>query len=244
MSAEAHQYKKKWRPLERMFHEVPDRYDLLNRIITLGQDERWRKLAAEICMRGNPDAVLDLCTGTGDLALRMAGLSRGSVRIHALDFSEPMLAEARRKAGRQRTGNIEFMHGDAASMPYESNKFDAVGIAFAFRNLTYRNPGMDKFLAEILRVLKNSGKLVLVESSQPANRLYKGLVRVYLKIFVAGLGGLISGHRSAYRYLATSAGNFYDPDEVKHLLLQAGFQKVEYKPFMGGVAGLTVATKK
>jgi demethylmenaquinone methyltransferase / 2-methoxy-6-polyprenyl-1,4-benzoquinol methylase len=235
--------KKKWRPLEKMFHEVPERYDLLNRIITWGQDERWRRKAARECMEGDPETVLDLCTGTGDLALRMVRIGEKSVKIHALDYSEPMLVVARKKALKKDLARIDFIQGDAAKMPYAEASFDSVGISFAFRNLTYKNPDRVKFLAEIFRILKEHGKFVIIESSQPGNRLFKVLFRIYLRIFVGGLGGIISGHKGAYKYLAASAMNFYTPDDVRDMLIKTGFTQVKHKSLMGGVAGLTVATK-
>jgi ubiquinone/menaquinone biosynthesis C-methylase UbiE len=110
-------------------------------------------------------------------------------------------------------------------------------------NLTYKNPDREKFLNEIYRVLKSQGKFVIIESSQPHNALVRSLFRIYLKVFVAGIGGWLSGHKGAYRYLAASARNFYKPAEIKQLLSVIGFSRVEYRPFFGGIAGLTVATK-
>ena len=117
---------RKWRPLEKMFNEVPVRYDLLNRIITLRLDEWWRKLAVQECLSGNPERALDLCTGTGDLVLRMAQNSNGNTSIHALDYSEPMLEVARKKAGEQGYNGIEFIHGDAGGRA-PRNDFRAPG---------------------------------------------------------------------------------------------------------------------
>jgi len=234
---------KKWRPLEKMFNEVPARYDMLNRVITWRLDERWRKTAVRSCLEGAPSRVLDLCTGTGDLAIRLAKSVNGETRIKALDYSQPMLEVARGKADKANLYNIEFIHGDAALMPIENEDLDVVGIAFAFRNLTYKNPDREKFLQEIYRVLKSQGKFVIVESSQPENRLMRSLFRLYLKVFVAGIGGWLSGHKGAYRYLAASARNFYEPAEIKELLSGTGFTRVEYRAFLGGIAGLTVATK-
>jgi len=238
-----HTKSKNYRPLELMFNQIPGRYDLLNRIITLGQDEGWRKHAARACLAEKSECILDLCTGTGDLALQMAKRSNGSVRIHALDYSEPMLAAARYKAGKKHYDCIEFIRGDAADLPYASGSLDSVGIAFAFRNLTYKNPDRDKFLAEIFRVLKYGGRFIIVESSRPSNRFYKTIFDIYLELVVAKFGGIISRHRSAYRYLAASAKNFYNPPEVSDMLIKTGFSEVRYKPFMGGVAGITIARK-
>ncbi|MCK4828732.1 ubiquinone/menaquinone biosynthesis methyltransferase [bacterium] len=235
--------KRNWRPLERMFNEVPGRYDLLNRIITLGLDERWRGMAVRECLAGNPASALDLCTGTGDLVLRMARNVNGTTTIQALDYSAPMLEVAKRKAFRDGLDRIEFIHGDAADMPFKEGELDVIGIGFAFRNLTYKNPDREKFLAEIYRVLKREGKFVIVESSQPSSRFIRSLFRLYLKVFVAGLGGIISGHRGAYRYLAASARNYYAPGEIRDMLLAAGFKQVDHRVLSGGVAGLTIAVK-
>ncbi len=247
--------KKKWRPLEKMFNEVPERYDLLNRIITVGLDERWRRMAVAECLSGEPDEpgmqgeshepreILDLCTGTGDLVLRMAGKTNGTTIIKALDYSEPMLKVAKSKAAKKGLNTIEFIHGDAANMPFEDGSLDVIGIGFAFRNLTYKNPDQKKFLNEINRVLDAGGKFVIIESSQPTNKILRTLFRLYLKVMVAGLGGIISGHKGAYRYLAASARNFYTPAEVSNLLLEAGFARVDHHPLSGGIAGLTIAIK-
>ena len=243
MGIETQIEKKQWRPLEKMFNEVPVRYDMLNRVITWRLDERWRRTAARRCLENNPSSILDLCTGTGDLAIRLARKVNGETIIQALDYSHPMLEVARKKAGKAGLHNIEFIHGDAASMPLENEDLDVIGIAFAFRNLTYKNPDREKFLDEIYRVLKPQGKFVIVESSQPNNFLMRSLFRIYLKVFVAGIGGWLSGHKGAYRYLAASARNFYEPAEIKQLLSVIGFSRVEYRPFFGGIAGLTVATK-
>ena len=243
MGTEIQTEQKKWRPLEKMFNEVPVRYDMLNRVITWRLDESWRKAAVEKCLEGEPSRVLDLCTGTGDLAIRLARQVNGQTKIQALDYSQPMLAVAREKADKAKLNNIEFIHGDAASLPLENEDLDVIGIAFAFRNLTYKNPDRERFLQEIYRVLKPHGKFVIVESSQPENRVMKSLFRIYLKVFVAGIGGWLSGHKGAYRYLAASARNFYEPAEIKQFLSDTGFSKVEYRPFLGGIAGLTVATK-
>jgi len=235
--------KKQWRPLEKMFNEVPARYDMLNRCLTWRLDERWRKTAARKCLEGKPSRVLDLCTGTGDLSIRLAREVNGETKIQALDYSQPMLSEARKKADKAKLDNIEFIHGDAASLPLENEVLDVVGIAFAFRNLTYKNPDREKFLYEIHRVLKPQGRFVIVESSQPHNALMRSMFRLYLKVFVAGIGGWLSGHKGAYRYLAASARNFYEPTEISQLLSSNGFNEVEHRPFLGGIAGLTVAIK-
>lgn len=232
------------RPLYGMFTRVPARYDLMNRILTFGLDERWRKKAASICLAAGPFRVLDLCTGTGDMILHLSRMSKNRNHdLHALDFSQPMLNLARKKAAKKATNPIHFAEGDVASMPYETGYFDAVSVGFAFRNLTYRNPLTADYLSEILRIIRKNGRLVIVETAQPNNRLLKFLFRLYLKVFVSRLGGWISGHQAAYRYLANSAIHYYTPPEIKDILLQNGFSRVENYSLMGGIAAIYEAIK-
>lgn len=234
---------RKWRPLERMFNEVPESYDLLNRIITWRQDIRWRKFVSKEILSTDPKKVLDLCTGTGDLAIQLAKDSKDSVEIHGLDYSEPMLQVAKRKSVRKSSDLIEFIQGDASAMPYATSSMDAIGITFAFRNLTYKNPGRDKYLSEVVRILKDKGKFVIVESSQPGNKTLLILFRIYLKYYVGWFGGLISGHKAAYRYLAASARNYFTPAEIGDLLMNAGFSEVRHRSFLGGMTRMTIAMK-
>lgn len=234
---------KQYRPLQKMFMEVPGRYDLLNRMLTWRFDENWRKAAVKEILKDEPDRILDLCTGTADLLLRIAKKAKDDAELTGLDYSYPMLEIARQKAERKKFEKINFIHGDAADMPFPDNHFDAIGIAFAFRNLTYKNPDQQKFLKEIHRVTKTGGKFVIIETSRPKNKLMKALFDSYMKIAVGKIGGNLSGHKAAYRYLANSARNFYTANEVCDLLKGAGFKTVTYRHFVGGVAALHVAVK-
>jgi len=216
---------------------------LLNRLLTLRFDERWRKIAVEKILDKKPGRILDLCTGTGDLAFRLAKNTHHSVEIHGLDFSKPMLQLANEKAERLKISRVQFQFGDAAEMPYENGFFDAVGTAFAFRNLTYRNPDTKKFFKEILRVLRPGGRFVAVETSQPDNSLWKKLFHLQMRYITQPIGGWLSGEKEAYKYLADSAINFYKPKEMKQILLDAGFSKVKYTQLTGGVAAVWVCKK-
>jgi demethylmenaquinone methyltransferase / 2-methoxy-6-polyprenyl-1,4-benzoquinol methylase len=231
------------RPLLKMFTEVPPSYDLLNRLLTFRMDERWRKHAATECLKNNPGHVLDLCCGTGDLALRLKATADPNTKISALDYSLPMLERAGQKALKIKLTDIRFKHGDVAAMPFSDKHFDAIGIAFAFRNLTYHNPDREKFLHEILRVLKPGGRFVIIETSQPKNKLLRAAFHAYLRWFSVPVGGLISGHHGAYKYLAHSASNYWNSSELSNYLIKSGFSKVEYKSFMGGISTLYVAIK-
>lgn len=221
--------------------EVPGRYDKMNRLLTWRLDELWRKKIARRILENNPSRVLDLCTGTGDLILHLAKNAENSVKLTGLDYSKPMLRIAKEKSSKYK--NIEFIYGDVASMPFPDNYFDAIGIAFAFRNLIYKNKDSDKFMNEMIRILNKDGKLFIVETSQTNNILLKAIFRLYMNLIVAGLGSWISRNKSAYKYLARSAINFYNQKEVKKLLFKTGFAEVESKALLGGVAAIYIAKK-
>jgi demethylmenaquinone methyltransferase/2-methoxy-6-polyprenyl-1,4-benzoquinol methylase len=227
-----------------MFTEVPPRYDLVNRIITIGQDRRWRRLAALACLAEKPRRVLDLGCGTGDLSINLARLSGKGVEVIGLDYSPPMLARAREKAFRAGVGErVTFIHGEATRLPFPDAHFDAVGISFAFRNLTYKNPLCMPHFAEVLRVLGPGGRYVIVESSQPENRIIRALFHLYLRVVVGPVGRQVSGNRGAYRYLVESMTRFYSPREVREMLLSSGFREVSYRPLLLGAAGIHAAVK-
>ena len=168
------------KPLHRIFASVPPRYDLVNHVITLGLDSRWRNLAAKECLATGPASVLDLCCGTGDLLLLVAQKAAADTTLAGIDYSLPMLELAARKAARVKR-EVSFIYGDASRMPFPDSSFDCVGISFAFRNLTYRNPLRDRSLSEVARILKEGGRFVIVESSQPESALIRRLFHDYLR---------------------------------------------------------------
>jgi len=225
-----------------MFSQVPKRYDFLNRLFTLGMDQRWRKLAAGICLENNPRRIMDLCSGTGDLAIEIAKRAGVTTEIISADFCEPMLEQARRKAARLGLEErIKFRLADAACLPFADSYFDAVGIAFGFRNLTFKNPRTEIYLKEIRRVIAPGGKLVIIETSQPDSIFLRWLVHLYLRLIVAPVGKAISGHPAAYGYLAYSARNYYRPADVRDLLSRSGFGSVRHIPLWQGIAAIHIA---
>ncbi|MDD5507809.1 MAG: ubiquinone/menaquinone biosynthesis methyltransferase [Bacteroidales bacterium] len=231
------------RPLQKMFDEVPRRYDLMNRLLTFRMDERWRRKAAKLCLKDHPSHIVDICTGTGDLACHLARYNPDGARITALDFSEPMLAEACKKFNRQKLTGVEFLFGDVSELPFESESIDVICIGFGFRNLTFKNIKRDLYLSEIYRVLKQGGKLVIVETSQPKNKMIKSLYHLYLLIFVKYIGGFLSGNKKAYHYLSYSAIHYYTPDELKSLLQNNNFKSLNINNLFFGAATLTLAVK-
>jgi demethylmenaquinone methyltransferase/2-methoxy-6-polyprenyl-1,4-benzoquinol methylase len=231
------------KPLYGMFTDIPPRYDLINRLITWGMDRGWRRKAARTCLASHPPKVLDLCCGTGDLALTIAALADYPVEIKGLDYSRPMLDIAAAKAAQLKGKRITFTRGDASGLPFEDAYFDVIGISFAFRNLTYRNPLADKHLSEILRVLKPGGACVIAESSQPGNRLIRAMYHFYMRQYVYRIGAWLSGNKGAYRYLAESSSRYFSPAEMSAFLKEHGFRHVSYRPLFFGAAGIYLAGK-
>ena len=232
------------KPLHDIFTAVPGRYDLINRIFTWGLDKRWRLQAARLCLVTQPGTILDLCCGTGDLAIRLAQLAPASTKVVGLDFSPPMLEKAAEKAMLlPLKAELNFVHGDVDGLPFPNEYFDCIGISFAFRNLTYQNPNTPRYLSEIVRVLKHGGQFVIVESSQPPNKFIRKLDHLYLRTFVRWMGTFLSKNKPAYNYLTESARNFYTAEELSELLAQAGFNKVSVKRLLFGATAIHVAIK-
>ncbi len=229
-------------PLKDYYQDIYRNYDLVNRIFTFGQDRSWRKKAVKECLAGNPERILDICTGTGDLILEIARISDREMELTGYDFTAEMLQIAEKKAARVK-GNIVFIEGDVANMPFEDDHFDSAGITFGIRNLIYENSNAKRHLAEIHRVLKPGGKLVILESSKPGNRLWRSINGVYLRFILPYLGGIISGNLEAYRYLARSSKNYYTISEMKSILESAGFKVVKYRSLFLGSVMLMVAKK-
>ena len=228
--------------LEKMFSNVVPNYDILNHIITFGLDNGWRKKAAGQIENGKPISVLDLGSGTGDLAFLVDSRIASGSRVIALDFSKDMLKLAQKKKG-CKGSCVELIVADVATLPVQSGTVDYVTTSFSFRNLVYKNPNRKKFLKEIFRVLTPGGKFVIVESSQPESPMFRRLFYIYARRYVPFVGGLISGDKGAYRYLGTSMANFFESDEISEMLNQVGFKQIKYLPLALGLAGIHLAEK-
>jgi demethylmenaquinone methyltransferase/2-methoxy-6-polyprenyl-1,4-benzoquinol methylase len=206
-----------------MFDRIAPVYDAMNRVMTGGLDQRWRRLTARAVVRPNDD-VLDACCGTGDLAIACA---RERGRVTGLDFSERMLERARRKAP-----EINWMRGDLLSLPFPDASFDAATVGFGVRNVE----NLAQALTELRRVLRTDGRLGILEITRP-----RGLLAPFYKLWFDGvvplLGKLLPGG-SAYTYLPASVRRFPGPDELSALLLDAGFGDVEYRLLAGGIVAI------
>jgi demethylmenaquinone methyltransferase/2-methoxy-6-polyprenyl-1,4-benzoquinol methylase len=212
-----------------MFDRISPVYDAMNRTMTMGLDQRWRRATVAAVVRPG-DRVLDSCCGTGDLAV--AALAAGA-RVTGLDFSERMLERARRKAPQ-----VEWVQGDALALPFEDGAFDAATVGFGVRNLDDLELG----LRELRRVLKPGGRLAILEITRPRG-LLAPFYRLWFDGFVPLLGKLLPGG-SAYTYLPASVRRFPGPDELAGLMAAAGFDDVRWRGFAGGIVALHIGKAK
>ncbi|MBN2486750.1 MAG: ubiquinone/menaquinone biosynthesis methyltransferase [Bacteroidales bacterium] len=224
--------------LNTFYTRIYKRYDLINRLFTFGLDTKWRNYAAQECFKVQPENVLDLCCGTGDLIISLCQNLKGSEKITGFDFNLKMLEKARLKLQKKGYNNVIFEHGHAAAMPFETGAFDAVTIGFGFRNLTFNNPDAQKHLNELARVIKQGGFLFILESGVPQNRAIQFFYRLYLYMVLIPLGGLISGNVRAYWYLAHSSSKFYSTDKIERMLAEKGFKCTKSGSFFFGACNL------
>lgn len=219
--------------VQTMFSEISPRYDLMNRVMTVGQDQGWRRRAARAAVRPG-DTVVDAGTGTGDLAL--ACLEAGAARVIGLDFARPMLARAQAKAHGRPAG---FALGDATRLPLPDASADVWCSAFVVRNI----PDLDAALREAARVLRPGGRLAVLEIPRMEGGLLRPFARVHFNQIVPRLGRLISGHRSAYTYLPVSVDHFLTPREFTARLRAAGFEVTQVRRLMFGTVAMHIAQR-
>lgn len=210
--------------VRRMFDRIVPRYDLMNRLMTGGRDEAWRRRVAKLAAASAPDGaarVLDVATGTGDLAFAIA--RAGAAEVVGLDFSEQMIAAARGKAER-RDGAVSFVVGNAMELPFPDASFDACTVAFGLRNM----PDYDAAIASMVRVLKPGGTFICLEMT-PFRRPFVGpLFRFYFEKVMPVVGGLLSGSFAAYRYLPRSVDAFPPAHDLADRMRAAGLEDVKY----------------
>jgi demethylmenaquinone methyltransferase/2-methoxy-6-polyprenyl-1,4-benzoquinol methylase len=223
-----------------MFGRIARRYDLANRVLSGGIDTYWRHCLVAAVRRARPRSVLDLATGSGDVAFALErGLPPG-VRVVGMDFCAPMLAEADRKKSRRPGSHpgLEFRHGDALALPLDDGDYDAVTMAFGLRNMADRA----RCLSEIRRVLSPGGSLFVLEFSRPWPWV-RPLYAFHLRRVVPGLAGALTGDRGAYEYLGDSIGSFPGRDALADEIRAAGFSAVTARAMTMGIVALHVGLR-
>ncbi|OCB75184.1 bifunctional demethylmenaquinone methyltransferase/2-methoxy-6-polyprenyl-1,4-benzoquinol methylase UbiE [Flavobacterium crassostreae] len=223
----------------KMFDTISGNYDNLNRVISFGIDVKWRKKVLQLVANTAPKKILDIATGTGDLAILMA--QTDAEKIIGLDISSGMLAVGEKKIAQQNLSKtIEMVLGDSENMPFEDSYFDAITVAFGVRNFE----NLEKGLAEILRVLKPGGVFVILETSVPDKTPYKQGYTFYSKNILPLIGKLFSKDNVAYGYLSESAAAFPYGVALNNILTKIGFIDVVAMPQTFGVATIYSASKK
>ena len=221
-----------------MFNNISKNYDDLNRVISFGIDISWRKKVVQIVSKNNPQQILDIATGTGDLALMMSTLA--PEKIIGLDISEGMLSVGKEKISKaQLNDKIEMVVGDSEDIPYADNTFDAITVSFGVRNFA----NLDKGLGEIRRVLKSGGILVILETSNPTKFPFKQGYKFYTSFILPVIGKLFSKDKIAYSYLSESANFFPFGEAFNNILKKNGFINTTYTPVTFGVAAIYSASK-
>lgn len=223
--------------VQQMFDSIAPAYDFMNRAMTFGIDKVWRKKAVRILGKKSPKHILDIATGTGDLAI-LINKELHPDKITGLDLSDGMLEIARQKAAKIGY-NIEFEQGDSLDMRFTDNSFDAITVAYGVRNFEH----LEKGYQEMYRVMKPGGELCVIELSTPTNPIIKPLYKIYTRFLIPMVGRLISKDTRAYSYLPESISAVPQGKEMLAIMQKAGFNKCYHKPLTFGVCTLYFASK-
>ena len=224
--------------VRQMFDTISSNYDGLNRVITFGIDLKWRRKVVKLVLDHKTAKAIDIATGTGDLAVQMA--AKGVQSVTGLDISPGMLEFGRKKVKDNGLENkVEMILGDSENLPFDDNHFDAATVAFGVRNFEQLETG----LAEIYRILRKGGLLVILETSVPAKSPFKQFYKFHTRYVLPFVGRLFSRDRSAYAYLSESASVFPHGEEFNNILRKIGFIAIENRPQTFGVATIYTAIK-
>jgi demethylmenaquinone methyltransferase/2-methoxy-6-polyprenyl-1,4-benzoquinol methylase len=224
----------------KVFSEVAHHYELVNHVLTFGLDIPWRKRAAQVAAAGGGTLWLEVCSGTGDMAVNLIKYAGPEVKIVVSDFSLSMLAKAKMKEDLK--GVITSL-ADSMELPFPDDTFDLVIISFATRNITPTRDRLITFLQEFHRVLRPGGRFINLETSQPSFTPFRIAFRFYTKQIIKLVGRLISGSKTGYAYLAHTVPRFFNAEDLSDILYDAGFSKVNYVTMTFGAVAIHRATK-
>ncbi len=230
--------------IRRMFGEISTRYDLLNHLLSGGTDLYWRWRTVCLARPTSDAPVLDVCTGTGDLALAYWRAGQGRVPVVGSDFTHEMLAIAREKwvrvAGGVNLSRMRFVEADTQHLPFDDNQFQIVSVAFGLRNVTRTEVG----LSEMARVCRPGGKVVVLEFSTPTNRLFRAFYLWYFRNVLPLIGQFLArNQQAAYNYLPVSVSEFPQGQVLAELMRRLGLEQVLWKPLTFGIATIYIGTK-
>lgn len=225
--------------VERMFDSIAENYDTLNHTLSMGIDRGWRKKGLSTLKKLNPQSILDIATGTGDLAIQAYNILKPK-SVLGIDISEGMMDVGRKKVEKAGLSDfITFEKQDCMALELKDNSFDAATVAFGVRNFE----DLDKGLKEILRVLKPGGQLMILELTHPKNFPMKQAYWLYSKLFIPTVGRLISKDKTAYSYLPETIKAFIQGKEMVNALLKNGFGEASYKTYTFGICTMYLASK-
>ena len=226
--------------IRNLFDSIAPRYDLLNHLLSLRRDVYWRRMAVRE-LGGVEGWVLDIATGTGDVATEIIHGNGRKNRVVGLDFSEAMIKGARLKLVKDDLAErIVLSLGDALSLPFRNNTFSASIIAFGLRNIVQK----DQAVSEMVRVVRGGGKVIILEFTLPRKGVMKSLFPIYFRRILPWVGGLISGDRGAYAYLPESVIHFQHVENYEGIMKRAGLENVRSSQLTGGVASIIEGTKE
>jgi len=221
-----------------MFNNISHRYDFLNHFLSLGIDVLWRKKAVKMLRDLKPKFILDVATGTGDFAIE--SLSLNPEKVIGVDISDGMLDMGRVKLKKRKLDDrIELFNADSENLPFEENKFDAIIVAFGVRNFE----NLEKGLAEMFRVLRPGGRVIILEFSKPGSFPFKQIYNFYFKFILPKIGRVVSSDKAAYTYLPESVEAFPEGKKFTGILEKTGYKKATCKPLTFGISSIYSAEK-
>ncbi|MHA2351697.1 MAG: ubiquinone/menaquinone biosynthesis methyltransferase [Candidatus Thorarchaeota archaeon] len=224
----------------KVFSEVAHLYELVNHVLTFGLDIPWRKKTAQVAASGGGTLWLEVCSGTGDMAVNLQKLAGSGTKVVVSDFSMPMILRASEKE-ELRTAASSL--ADSLQLPFPDNTFDLVVISFATRNISPNRSRLAQFLREFHRVLKPGGRFINLETSQPSSTPIRIAFRLYTKHVIKLVGRIISGSKTGYAYLAHTVPRFFNAEYLSNILYESGFSKVNYITMTFGAVAIHRAVK-
>ncbi len=221
--------------VQAMFERIARRYDLMNRLMTFGRDRTWRRIVVQEAALPAGGHLLDVATGTGDIAFEALRQQPG-VRVTGVDFAPAMMWVGMRRPG---GGRVVWVEADALALPFSDATFDAVTSGYLMRNVA----DVRAAFSEQVRVVRPGGRVVCLDTSPPPHSLLRPLVLLYLKVIIPLLGKIVAGDNTAYRYLPESTRAFKTPDELADIMRAAGLLDVRYRRLMAGTIAVHVGTR-